>query len=146
MIEHENRGLIDASSRVLSELLEKPAVKDSIRTMLQNIDPDNSPQLVRTFLWKDPEFSLGLTAALPAIANTIIKSADELLVQVFEKFPQPLLKSFIVSLVDEIDKESLASLTDNVSKLMKLLTPVFQEVLGSELNVTGSPSKGKNYE
>jgi len=129
-MERQNtRGIIDAQSRILEELLGKTAFKDGLRSLLRNIDPENSPKLIRALMGKDIEVPLAIVSALPAIANCFIRIADELLVEVRGKFPPPLLAGFVASLLDEIDKEALARAVANSRGLAEDLTPVFQAAM-----------------
>jgi hypothetical protein len=125
MEETLNTGLIESRSRVLEELFAKTAFKDSLRLFLKSIDPHGSTQLVRTVLGTDIEVPLAVAGALPAIANCFIKAGMELIVQVREKFPPEVLGGFVESLLDEIDKETLARLMAQGRALGKDLAPVF---------------------
>ncbi len=125
MEETTNTGLIESRSRVLEELFAKTAFKDSLRLFLKSIDPDSSPQLVRTLLGTDIEVPLAVVGALPAIANCFIKAGMELVVQVRGKFPPPLLAGFVESLLQDIDKDTLARLITEIRDLGKDLEPVF---------------------
>ena len=129
MAEHEGRGIIDAQSRILEELLDKTAFKDGLRQFLRNIDPENSPKLVRTLLGKDIEVTLALMAALPELLNVFILALDELISQVKEKFPPALLNDFVRSLLDDIDQETLARAITGAKELGDQLSPVFKEAL-----------------
>ncbi len=137
MTEHAGRGIIESKSRIIEELLEKTAFKDSLRLFLRNIDPENSPQLVRTILGKDVEVPLALVGVLPAIANCIIRAVEELIIQVNEKFPPPLLAGFVESLLEEIDKEALERAIANAKVLADDLAPVFKEAWKAIENTPG---------
>ncbi len=125
MEERSNIGFIETRSRIIGELLEKTAFKDSLRLFLKNIDPNSSAELVRTLLGKDIEVPLALAGALPVIANCFIKAGHELIVQVRDKFSPALLAGFVESLLDEIDKETLARLIAESRALGNDLAPVF---------------------
>jgi hypothetical protein len=125
MEETTNTGLIESRSRVLEELFTKTAFKDSLRLFLKSIDPDSSAQLVRTLLGTDIEVPMAVVGALPAIANCFIKAGMELIMQVREKFQPVLLAGFVESLLDEIDKETLAILMAEGRALGNDLAPVF---------------------
>ena len=128
MAYHETRGIIDSKRRILEEILGKTAFKDSLRHFLNNLDPENSPQLVRTFMSRDVEVTLALAAALPALANAIILGLDEAISQVKDKFPPALLNDFVQSLLEDIDGESLARLMAGAKELSDQLSPVFKAV------------------
>ncbi len=125
MEERSNMGYIETRSRILDELLEKTAFKDSLRLFLKNIDPNSCVELVRTLLGKDIEVPLALTGALPVIANCFIRAGHELIVQVRDKFSPELLASLVESLLDEIDKDTLAQLIAESRALGNDLAPVF---------------------
>ncbi|MCK9265110.1 MAG: hypothetical protein M0R18_15075 [Deltaproteobacteria bacterium] len=131
MNSHTSRGLLDMESRVLDRLLSKTAFKDNLRALLRNIDPENSPRLVRTLLEKDPEVPLAIVCALPAIANCFIKAAEELLTRIQSQYPPALLQGFARSLLQEVDRESLARVAARVTQLGEDLSPVVNEVFGS---------------
>ncbi len=126
MAEQTGRGIIDSNNRILEEVLDKPAFKEGLRLVLMNIDPQNSPRLVRTILGTDVEVPLAIVGALPALANAVILALDELIIQVREKFPPVLLADIVESLLNEIDPESLARVMAGAKDLSELLSPVFR--------------------
>lgn len=136
---HVRRGLVATTAEILGELLDKPAFKDSLRLFLKNIDPENSPLLVRTLLGRDIEVPLAVTGALPSLANAVLLAACELIVQVREKFPAPLLAGFAESLLSEIDKDTLARLIVEIDGLGSDLGPVFREAWRSVKDRAGEP-------
>lgn len=125
MAEQTGTGIIDSNNRILEEVLGKPAFKEGLRLVLMNIDPQNSPRLVRTILGTDVEVPLAIVGALPALANAVILALDELLLQVREKFPPVLLADIVESLLNEIDRETLARVMAGAKDLNELLSPVF---------------------
>ena len=140
-MEEANKGVIDLTDQVLKELLKKPGFKEGIRTVLQNIDSESSRKLVRTMMWQDPEFFLGLLGAVPSIANVLIQSLDELLIQLNEKFSSQLLHDFMKSLVLSIDKKSLESIARNgkllATELWTIAEETYQEQNDSHINTEG---------
>lgn len=124
-----NRGVIDAFSRVLEQILMKPSFKDDLRALLQNVDPENSSRLIKTILSTDIEVPLSLMSTLPAIANSFIKMAEELIKQVNNSFPAPVLQAFTESLLAEVDYPALAAAINGAKKFGRDLSPVFQEAL-----------------
>ncbi|KQC09400.1 MAG: hypothetical protein APR62_02550 [Smithella sp. SDB] len=140
-MEEANKGVIDLTDRVFQELLKKPGFKEGIRTVLQNIDPEASRRLVRTMMWQDPEFFLGLLGAVPSIFNTLIQSLDELLIQLNDKFSPLLLHDFMKSLVLSIDKKSLESIVRNgkvlATELWAIAEETYQEQNDSNTNTEG---------
>ena len=69
----ENSGVVDMTNRILQETLKKPALKNSVHTLLKNIDPEASPALARTILFQDVAMLLSLVSALPLAANALIR-------------------------------------------------------------------------
>ena len=126
-MEESNKGVIDLTDRVLKELLKKPGFKEGVRTVLQNTDPEASRKLVRTMMWQDPEFFLGLLGAVPSIVNSLIQCIDELLIQFNEKFSPELLHDFIKSLILSLDKNTLESIVRNGKVLATELWIVTEE-------------------
>ncbi|MCU0576962.1 MAG: hypothetical protein MUD15_09085 [Desulfobacterota bacterium] len=139
MEEHANRGFIETKANVLGELLDKTAFKESLRLFLKSIDPESSPQLVRTLLGRDIEAPLSVVGALPCLANAVIKAACELMVQVRDKFPPPLLASFVESLLSDIDKDDMARLIKEANELARDLGPVFKASWKAVQDKAGQP-------
>ena len=129
MAEYTGKGIIDSQSRIIEELLEKTAFKDGLRHILNNIDPENSPQLVRTLLGKDIEVTLAIMSVLPALANALILAIDEMISQIQEKFSPALLADLTQSLLDDIDKVALARIMSGAKDLGDQLSPVFKAAL-----------------
>ncbi|MCD6280940.1 MAG: hypothetical protein J7J85_04950 [Deltaproteobacteria bacterium] len=130
-----------AITRITGELLKKPVFKNSLRSILNNIDAENGRKFVRALIWEDTETVLALLGALPSIANAAIKALDESLLQVKEKFPPQLLQELVGAIVQDIDKESLERAIQNLSTLINDLSPVL-----SELSVGAGSMKGDKDE
>ncbi len=124
-----NKGVIDLADRILKELLKKPSFKDSVRTVLTNIDPESSPRLVRTLMWQDPEFFLGLISSLPTVVNAALSGIDELLIQLQEKMSPLLLHDFLRSMVSSVDRETLERIIKNGKELSVIILAIADEVL-----------------
>lgn len=124
----QNTQRVETAGTLLKELLESPAFKDDVRAVLSSLDgPDTGRDLVRTFLWQDLEFSLGLLSGLPVLANALIRVFDEALVQVDEKFTPELLGSFVGSLLRDIDKPALGRALRKLGPVIDNLAPHFRE-------------------
>ena len=143
-MEEANKGVIDLTDRVLKELLKKPGFKEGVRTVLQNIDPESSRRLVRTMMWQDPEFFLGVLGAVPPIVNCLTQSIDELLIQLNEKFPPQLLHDFLKSLVLALDKKTLESIVRNGKVLAAELWTVAEETY-NEQNASSTDTEGGHH-
>jgi len=143
-MEEANKGVIDLTDRVLKEMLKKPGFKEGIRTVLQNIDPESSRRLIRTMMWQDPEFFLGLLGAVPSIFNSLTQCLDELLTQLNEKFPPQLLHGFMKSLVLSLDKKTLDSIVRNGKVLATELWIVAEEAY-QEQSVSNTTTEGEEH-
>ena len=102
-------GPIEGASRVLRELLRTPGFKKAVRMLVTELDPENTALLVRTLMWEDPEFFLGLMGAAPSIANTMVEGSLELTRQL-SMFPPPLLAGFLAGIIEQLDGESLGEM------------------------------------
>jgi len=126
-----------AITRITRELLKKPVFKNSLRSILNNIDAENGREFVRTLLWEDTETVLALVGALPSIANAVIKALDELLLQVKDKFSPQLLHELVGAVVEDIDKESLERAIQNLSALINDLSPILSKLPVGEERMKG---------
>ncbi|HON58139.1 MAG TPA: hypothetical protein P5040_06365 [Smithella sp.] len=143
-MQESQKGVMDLGDRVLKELLKKPAFKENVRTVLQNIDPDAARRLVRTLMWQDPEFFLGLLGAVPALANALVQCIDELLIQLNEKFSPQLLHDFLKSLVLALDKKTLESVVRNGKLLGTQLWTIAEETYNAE-HAANTNTEGQDY-
>jgi hypothetical protein len=143
-MEEAKKGVIDLTDRVLKELLKKPGFKESVRTVLQNIDPESSRRLVRTMMWQDPEFFLGVLGAVPSVVNSLTQCVDELLIQLNEKFSPQLLHDFMKSIVLSLDKDTLESIVRN-GKLLGAQLWVVAEETYNEQHAANSKTEGEDH-
>lgn len=143
-MQEANKGVIDLTDRVLKELLKKPGFKENVRTVLQNIDPESSRRLVRTMMWHDPEFFLGVLGAVPSIANSLVQCVDELLIQLNEKFSPQLLHDFMKSIVLSLDKETLESIVRNGKVLGTQLWVIAEETY-NEQQASNTDTEGDEH-
>lgn len=137
----QTQGLVKMTGTVAERLIESPNFKENIKALLRNIDPEESPELARTLLWKDPELTLAMLGALPVILNTLIRFVDETLKEVNDKFSPELLRGFMQSLADDIDKDAMRRIIQNGSVMYAALAPVFIE-LWREIE-SGNPANEK---
>jgi len=100
------KGVIEGGTRVLKELMGSPRFRQSLRILLNELDPENTPELVRTLMEQDPETPLGILGSAPKFANTAILGANELM-QKLSEFTPELLGSFSAELLNEIQAEKL---------------------------------------
>ncbi len=126
---NEQRGVIDLADRLMRHRLENPDFKDNLREVLNNLDPEAARGLARGLLWTDMEVILGLLGSLPRIVNAGIVLADEMLLQVDEKFPSELLKGFLQAVLAEVDAETLKRVVSGLTQLSGELVPVLEEFM-----------------
>lgn len=143
-MQEANKGVIDLTDRVLKELLKNPGFKEGVRTVLQNIDPESSRRLVRTMLWQEPEFFLGVLGAVPAMVNSLTQGVDEMLIQLNEKFSPLLLHDFMKSIVLALDKKTLENIVRNGKVLGAQLWAVAEETY-NEQNAVNQEPEGKEH-
>ena len=107
---------------ILKALLRSTLVKDLIRINMNAKNPDSGRNTVRTFMGEDPEVLFGITGSLPVVVNNITGALTELAIQL-NKYPPELMKSFMASLADDIDrdaaKECAKAWTDLASAMLK---------------------------
>ncbi len=113
-------GIIEASQRVLRELLRSPRFKASVKVALNSIDPDSTPQLVRTFLWEDVDIFLDLLGVVPDLINALILGLKELVLQL-GNFPPGILAGFISQILENLDGRALGQLLDELTKTLSQL-------------------------
>jgi hypothetical protein len=111
------RGL---SERVLSEILQTPALKELLILMMKDIDPDAAAGLVRTVLWGEAGVSLSLFGALPDMVNWLLEFLLETGRQL-NGIPAPLLREFLVKVGSAIDSERLGQFPGVYGDLVKSL-------------------------
>ena len=143
-MEEANKGVIDLTDRVLKELLKKPGFKEGVRTVLQNIDPESSRRLVRTMMWQDPEFFLGVLGAVPSIVNALAQGVDEMLTQLNEKFSPQLLHDFMKSIVLSLEKNTLENIVRN-GKLLGTQLWVVAEETYNEQHASKNNTEGEDH-
>jgi hypothetical protein len=135
-----NSQRAETPGNLLENLIVSPIFKDDMRAVLRSLDgPDTGRDLVRTFLWQDLEFSLGLLSGLPILANVLIRAFDEALLQVDDKFSPELLGSFVGSLLEDIDKPALARALRRLGPVIENLAPRFRKAW-QEVLMEGDPS------
>jgi len=121
--EHQS---LDEAGGILKELLAKPTFKDDVRAILKSLEgPDVGRQAVRTFLWQDIDFSLGIISSLPTLANVLVRVVDEFLSQLNEKFSPALLHGYLKALGDDLDQEGLIRLMKTLGTLAERVLPLF---------------------
>lgn len=135
----QDTGILENQTSVAEELLANASFKDSLRLFLKNIDPESGPALVRTLMGKDVEVPLAVMSAMPAIANCLIRMAMEMVAQI-RKYPAPMLTGMTESLLQDVDRETLARLIGEIRELGKDMAPVFR-VFSESLEEQSSKEK-----
>ncbi|MDP8225002.1 MAG: hypothetical protein P9L99_16705 [Candidatus Lernaella stagnicola] len=101
-------GVIDATARVLRELLRTPKYREAMRIILREFDPENAPAFVRTVCREDPELFLAGLTATPALANALIGMCHELAVLIGQ-YPPQLRASLVANIGEEVNAEQLGA-------------------------------------
>lgn len=99
-------GLVDAANRVLRELLRTPRFKAGLKMVLNSLDPDSAPDLVKTLMWEDTDVFLSLLGSLPEIINLVLLALRELTVQL-DNFTPEMLADFMAQVLEKLDGEAL---------------------------------------
>jgi hypothetical protein len=99
-------SLTQHKSGIIKVLIRSPLFKDILRTNLNEMNSNSGSSLVKTLMGEDPEVFFGLISSMPTFINILIKASTELAIQLKDKFPPEMLKSFIMSLAEDIDKDA----------------------------------------
>lgn len=119
----ERIGMMERRRLAAREVLSSTTFKDGLRLFLKDIDPGSGREFVRTLLETDAEVPMALVSTLPAVANTLIGMAMELVLQVRGRYPAPLLAGMAASLLQDVDRETLVCLIGEARKLGQDLAP-----------------------
>ena len=98
----ETQGLIDASERIMRELIATPKFKEAIIALLNSIDPPAARRLVRTLFWHDPGLLMSIMGSLPAMVNVASEALAEVANQM-NSLPPLLLRDFLNRVFAGID-------------------------------------------
>jgi hypothetical protein len=90
---------------ILKALLRSTLVKDLIRINMNSRHPDSGRNTVKTLMGEDPEVVFGITGSLPVVVNNMTGALTELASQL-NRLPPELVKSFMASLADDIDRDA----------------------------------------
>ena len=97
---------VQAQGGILKGLIRSTLVKDLIRVNMNSMHPESGRNAVKTLMGDDPEVFFGITGGLPVIINGMVAALTELAIQLKDKYPPELLKSFMASLADDVDREA----------------------------------------
>jgi hypothetical protein len=106
---------------ILKQILKTPVYKDILRANLNEIRKETGSSLVKDLVREDPEVFLSITSALPAFINALTAAAGELAVQLGNMYPPETLKSYLISLAEDIDREAISDCSAAWSKLISSL-------------------------
>ncbi len=121
----KTKGIFELGDRIAKALLNKPGFKANLALLLNHIDPDSVPDLVRTLIWEDVGVALSLADAVPKIANALIKAAEETVTQVNDHFPPEFLREVIRIILAEIDFVALMNVQTGFNRIMAEVAPLF---------------------
>jgi len=96
------KGLFEGAARVLTEVLRTPKVREAVRIVLRNLDPENAALVARAATQTDPELWLSFVGSLPALANAMIVINSEL-IESTANFAPALLDQQAAQLVADTD-------------------------------------------
>jgi hypothetical protein len=122
---------------LVRELIRTPAFKELLLLHLRDIDPDNASELVKTLVWEDVGFSMGVLGTSPQLINWMAQALIELGVQL-SNFTTDILKDFIGKLGEDIDTEKLKSVPSAYAPLVNDLVLEDREALDAIIAGLGS--------
>ena len=106
---------------ILKQILKTPVYKDILRVNLGEMREDTGRSLIKTLVREDPEVFLSLVSSLPTCINAITGAAGEIAVQLGNMYPPETLKSYLVSLAENIDRENVSECSAAWTKLVSSL-------------------------
>lgn len=122
---------------MVRELLRSPGFKELLNIHLRGIDPASARELVRTFLWEDVGFSMGMLGASPKLLNWLVEALIELGVQL-NNFTKDILRDFLVRMGNDLDVERMKALPGAYAPLLNDLLLEDREALDALIAGLGS--------
>ncbi len=119
-MDHEplsKKGILEGGSRVLRELLRTPKFKKTIQILLNELDPENAPLVIKVMATEDPALFLSVLSATPAFINMSTEALCELLIQL-SSFPPSLFRSFLSQISEGVNGEKLGEATGRMLLLL----------------------------
>jgi hypothetical protein len=124
---------------ILKQILKTPVYKDILRVNLSEMSPQSGSSLVRNIVREDPEVFLSLTSALPTCINALASAVGELAVQLRNMYPPETLKTYLLTLAEDIDKEAIGECSAAWSELISSLWEASSDVrLQARKSILGS--------
>ncbi|MEJ5185997.1 MAG: hypothetical protein WHT46_02815 [Candidatus Geothermincolales bacterium] len=105
---------------VVRELLRTPGFKEAVLSHLREADPSHARRLVKTVLWEDVGFSMGVLGATPKMVNAVAAALLELALQL-KGFTGEILREFLRQLGSELDRDTLRALPGAWASLLEEL-------------------------
>lgn len=137
----ENVGRGESSSGALvglvRELLRSPGFKELVSLHLREPNGEAARELVRTFLWEDIGFSMGVLGSAPQLVNLVAGALLELGVQL-NNFTRDILRDFLVRMGRDLDMETIRALPGAYAPLVNELLLEDREALDALLAGMGS--------
>jgi len=100
------RGLLEGAGRILTELLKTPKVRQTVRILLREFDPENAPQVVAALTRTDPELFLGALSRSADAANALVAGGRAFLDDLL-RFPPATAAELASDLLHDFDAEHL---------------------------------------
>lgn len=104
-------------SGIVREIMRKPTFKDVLRGHLKSVSPEGGRRLVRDLIWQDFEAVFGIMGTLPAFINACAGGLAQLASDLNSKITPRLLKGFVGSIIEDVDRSELKECGDALSKL-----------------------------
>ncbi len=92
---------------ILEQILRTPVYKDILRVKLNEMRKETGSSLVKTLASEDPEVLLSIISSIPTGINVLISASGELAAKLRDMYPPEMLKSFLTSLAEDIDREAV---------------------------------------
>ncbi len=103
---------------VVRELLRTPGFKEMVLSHLREVDPQDARELVRTVIWEDVGFSMGVLGASPKLVNSAAAALLELALQL-KSFTGEILRQFLRQLISELDQDTIKALPQAWASLLE---------------------------
>lgn len=117
------RGIIDAISRVLKELIDTPLVKSILRLTVNDVDPKSASKLLKALVWGDIEFLVNILGFIPSLINTVAEILNDLPGEL-QHFPPKMIKGLVSQIIGDIEIERIA---EGVNGLVQYLNSVIED-------------------
>lgn len=130
-------GSRNALVGLVRELIRSPGFKELVTIHLREMDPGSARELVRTFLWEDVGFSMGVMGSSPRVVNWVAEALVELGVQL-NNFTRDILRDFLVRMGKDLDLEKIKSIPGAYAPLVNDLLLEDREALDALLAALGS--------